>query len=48
MTEDFYRAREGYHNSVDMAQACASIDLLGREADGIIPGHGNMFVPGWR
>ena len=47
MTEDFYRAGEGYHNSVDMAQARASIDLLGHEADVIIPGHDNVFVPTW-
>ena len=47
MTEDFFRARQGYHNSTNIEQARASIDLLGREADVIIPGHGNVFVPAW-
>jgi hypothetical protein len=44
MTEEFFRAREGYHNSTDLDRARASIDLLAREADIIIPGHGNAFL----
>ena len=48
MTEDFFRAREGYHNSVDFSQVRASIDLLAKEADVIIPGHGNAFVVAWQ
>lgn len=47
MSEDFFRAGEGYHNSIDVTQARTSIDLLGREADVIIPGHGNVFVVAW-
>ena len=43
MTEEFFRAREGYHNSSDMDEARASIDRLAGEADLIIPGHGNAF-----
>jgi glyoxylase-like metal-dependent hydrolase (beta-lactamase superfamily II) len=43
MTEQFFWAREGFHNSADMQQARASIDVLAREADIIIPGHGNAF-----
>ena len=42
MTEEFFRAREGYHNSSDMEQARASIDRLTQEADIIIPGHGKL------
>jgi glyoxylase-like metal-dependent hydrolase (beta-lactamase superfamily II) len=43
MTEDFFWAREGYHNSSDFGQAKASIEALAREADVVIPGHGNAF-----
>jgi glyoxylase-like metal-dependent hydrolase (beta-lactamase superfamily II) len=43
MTEAFFWAREGFHNSSDMDQARASIELLAREADLVIPGHGNVF-----
>ena len=44
MSEAFFWAREGYHNSTDMDQARASIDRLAREADLVIPGHGNAFA----
>jgi len=47
MTEDFFRARDGYHNSTDMEQVRMSIDLLAQEATLLIPGHGNYFVPAW-
>ena len=47
MTEDFYRAREGYHNSADVAQARDTVDRLARDADVIIPGHGNIFAVDW-
>jgi glyoxylase-like metal-dependent hydrolase (beta-lactamase superfamily II) len=43
MSEDFFRAREGYPNSTDFSQATQSIDALAREADLIVPGHGNVF-----
>jgi glyoxylase-like metal-dependent hydrolase (beta-lactamase superfamily II) len=44
MTEAFFWARDGFHNSFDLDQARASIDLLAREADLVIPGHGNVFL----
>jgi glyoxylase-like metal-dependent hydrolase (beta-lactamase superfamily II) len=47
MTEDFYWAREGYLNSVDQEQAHETIDRLARDADVIIPGHGNVFATNW-
>lgn len=47
MTEDHFRAREGHHNSTDFAQATATIDLLSREADIVIPGHGSAFDIAW-
>jgi glyoxylase-like metal-dependent hydrolase (beta-lactamase superfamily II) len=43
MTEEFFWAREGFHNSFDFDQAKASIEVLEREADVVIPGHGNAF-----
>lgn len=43
MSEQFFWAREGFHNSTDFDAASASIDLLAREADLVIPGHGNVF-----
>jgi glyoxylase-like metal-dependent hydrolase (beta-lactamase superfamily II) len=43
MTEQFFWAREGFHNSTDMEQARASIQRLAAEADIVIPGHGNAF-----
>lgn len=45
MTEAFFWAREGYHNSTDLEQARATIDRLAAEADLVIPGHGNAFFP---
>lgn len=47
MTEDHFRAREGHHNSTDFAQATASIDLIAREADVVVPGHGAAFDVAW-
>lgn len=47
MTEDFFRARDGYHNSTDFDQVRASIDLLAGQTDVIVPGHDNYFVVGW-
>jgi glyoxylase-like metal-dependent hydrolase (beta-lactamase superfamily II) len=47
MTEDHFRAREGHHNSTDFAQATASIDLIAREADVVVPGHGPAFDVAW-
>ncbi len=47
MTEDHFRAREGHHNSTDFAQATASIDLIARGADVVVPGHGAAFDTAW-
>ncbi len=44
MTEDFFEAEEGYHNSVDFSQATETIRKIKPMADLIIPGHGNMFL----
>lgn len=44
MTEEFFWAREGYHNSSDFTAARQSIELLQREADLIVPGHDNYFL----
>jgi glyoxylase-like metal-dependent hydrolase (beta-lactamase superfamily II) len=43
MTEEFFWARQGFHNSVDLDQVRDSIELLSREADLVVPGHGNVF-----
>ena len=47
MTRDFFRARRGYRNSVDFAQAAESISLLAKSADVVVPGHDNCFLT-WR
>jgi len=44
MTEDFFRATEGFHNSTDMEAARATIRILAGRADIIVPGHGNAFL----
>ncbi len=44
MTEEFFWAKEGFHNSVDFDQARESIETLSRTADLIVPGHGNVFA----
>lgn len=44
MTRDFFRDRRGYYNSIDQEASARSIDYLGKEADLVIPGHGNYFL----
>jgi len=44
MTEDFFRACEGFHNSTDPDRARVTIRELASRADLIIPGHGNAFL----
>jgi glyoxylase-like metal-dependent hydrolase (beta-lactamase superfamily II) len=44
MTEEFFWAGEGYHNSTDLAAARDTIARLASAADLIIPGHGNFFL----
>lgn len=44
MTRDFFSHRDFYFNTVDAAAALASVDLLQRETDIIVPGHDNCFL----
>jgi len=44
MSEEFFWAREVFHNAVDLEAARASIELLSRDADLVIPGHGAPFA----
>jgi glyoxylase-like metal-dependent hydrolase (beta-lactamase superfamily II) len=44
MTQQFFWAREGYHNSTDFTAARESIERLRWEADLVIPGHDNYFL----
>jgi glyoxylase-like metal-dependent hydrolase (beta-lactamase superfamily II) len=44
MTEDFFRAVEGFHNSTDMERARLTIRELAARAGIIVPGHGNAFL----
>lgn len=44
MTEDFFRAEEGYHNSVDVTEAADTIRRIKGEAALVIPGHGNVII----
>jgi glyoxylase-like metal-dependent hydrolase (beta-lactamase superfamily II) len=49
MTRDFFKARQGYHNSVDFDAAASSISRLAEIADVVVPGHDNYFlVKGWK
>ena len=43
MTRDFFEDRRGYFNSVDMELSAQSIEKVAKEADLIVPGHGNYF-----
>jgi glyoxylase-like metal-dependent hydrolase (beta-lactamase superfamily II) len=44
MTEEFFNAEEGFHNSVDFKQASETIRNIKEFADLVIPGHGNYFL----
>jgi len=44
MTQDFLKAGEGFHNSVDFAAAADTIARIKEAADIVIPGHGNYFL----
>jgi glyoxylase-like metal-dependent hydrolase (beta-lactamase superfamily II) len=44
MTRDYYRAEEGFHNSVDFEQATATIQAIKRTAKLVIPGHDNLIL----
>jgi glyoxylase-like metal-dependent hydrolase (beta-lactamase superfamily II) len=43
-TEDFWRNRLGYFNSVDFAMAGRSMDKIAGLAELIVPGHDNYFL----
>jgi N-acyl homoserine lactone hydrolase len=44
MTADFFRAEEGFHNSIDFARAEKTIRAIKRDARLVIPGHGNLIL----
>jgi N-acyl homoserine lactone hydrolase len=44
MTEDFYNAEDGFHNSADFSLVKATIKLIKEIADLVVPGHGNFFI----
>ena len=44
MTRDYYRAEEGFHNSVDFGQATATIRAIKQAAKLVIPGHDNLIL----
>jgi glyoxylase-like metal-dependent hydrolase (beta-lactamase superfamily II) len=44
MTRDFFKARQGYYNSLDFEEASRSISRLAEIADIVIPGHDNYFI----
>ena len=44
MTEDFFGAEEGFHNSVNFEQATETIQKIKEATDLVIPGHGNFIL----
>ncbi len=44
MTEEFFRHRDVYHNTVDHPAAVASLNLIASQADIVVPGHDNYFL----
>ncbi|MCU6792235.1 MBL fold metallo-hydrolase [Paenibacillus sp. WQ 127069] len=44
MTQDFYRAKQGYFNNVDPVATVNSINRIAEIADIVIPGHDNYFL----
>ena len=44
MARDFFDAEEGYHNSVDLAQAAHTIRHIRDSAALLIPGHDNLIL----
>jgi len=43
MNRDFFRAREGYYNSVDFAASRHTIEGIAQRFDIVIPGHDNVI-----
>lgn len=44
MTPEFFAAEQGFHNSVDFAQATKTIRKIKETAALVIPGHGNIIL----
>ncbi len=44
MNREFLAAEEGYHNSVDFAQAADTVRRIKGVADLVIPGHDNVVL----
>ncbi len=44
MTQDFFRHRDYYFNTVDPRAAVRSIETIARTADVVVPGHDNYFL----
>jgi glyoxylase-like metal-dependent hydrolase (beta-lactamase superfamily II) len=44
MTRNFFKARQGYYNSVDFEESSRSIAKLAGIADIVVPGHDNYFI----
>jgi len=44
MTQDFFDAKEGFHNCVDFELATQTIRAIKERADWAIPGHGNLVM----
>lgn len=45
MTREFFRHRAVFFTSADADEAAESLDLAGRSADVVVPGHDNSFCP---
>jgi glyoxylase-like metal-dependent hydrolase (beta-lactamase superfamily II) len=45
MTREFFQNRAVFFNSVDPDEAARSLDLVGRSANLVVPGHDNVFAP---
>ncbi len=44
MTRDFFRSHDYYFNTLDPVAAVASIEMITRAADVVVPGHDNYFL----
>lgn len=45
MTKQFFQNRAVFYNSADQGLAAQSLDLVGRSANVVVPGHDNLFSP---
>lgn len=44
MTKDYFQAKQGYFNNVDLEATMRSIERIAEIADVVIPGHDNYFI----